>query len=214
MQVRTEIADPFSYAGTLVGFHGRTAERTFSGYQLRCMLLEKDSEISNPTQYCFEPNGSALRYSKGFGWFQTVYNRIVPFQGRSFAEDVEVTDGGKPYLKLRVEKIELISHVDEVDFVPPPTAVGPLGDRVSGVHPVVVETSPPQWPASLRSQHVTVTTEIVIGKDGHVVSAHAVSGPAEAYKACEDSARKWIYKPYLILGEPVEVEAKILCNLN
>jgi hypothetical protein len=214
MQVRTEIVDPFSYAATLVGFHGRTVERTFSGYQLQCVLLEKDSAISNPTQYCFEPDGSVLRYIKGFGWFQTVYNRIAPFQGRSLAQDVEVTDGGKPYLKLRVDTFELISHVDDADFVPPPAAVGPLGDRVSGVHPVPIKTSFPQWPASLRSQHFTVTAEIVIGKDGHVITARGVSGPAEGYKACEDSVRKWVFKPYLILGEPVEVEAKVLCSNN
>jgi hypothetical protein len=214
LQVRSEIVDPFSYAATLVGFHGRTVERTFSGYQLQCVLLEKDSEISNPTQYCFEPDGSVLRYSKGFGWFQTVYNDIAPFQGRSLAQTVEVTDGGKPYLKLRVATIELISHVDDADFVPPPTAIGPLNDRVSGVHPVPIKTGFPQWPASLRSQHFTVTAEVVIGKDGHVVSAHGVSGPAEGYKACEDSARKWIFKPYLILDKPVEVETRILCSNN
>jgi hypothetical protein len=214
LQVRSEIVDPFSYAATLVGFHGRNVERIFGDYKLQCVLIERDSEISNPTQYCFEPDGSVLRYSKGFGWFQTVYNDILPFQGRSLAQAVEVTDGGKPYLKLLVETIELISHVDDADFVPPPTAIGPLGDRVSGVHPVPIKTSFPQWPASLRSQHFTVTTEVVIGKDGHVVSAHGVSGPAEGYKACEDSVRKWLFKPYLILGEPVEVEAKILCSNN
>lgn len=214
LQVRNEIVDPFSYAATLVGFRGRDVERIFSDYKLRCVLLEKDSEISNPTQYCFEPDGSVLRYSKGFGWFQTVYNQIVPFQGRSIAQEVEVTDGGKPYLKLRVQTIELIPHVGDADFVPPTTAIGPLGNRISGVHPVLVKMIPPQWPASLRSQHFTVTTEIVVGKDGHVVSAHGISGPAEGYKACEDSVRKWVFKPYLILGEPVEVEAKILCSLN
>jgi hypothetical protein len=214
LQVRSEIVDPFSYAATLVGFHGTDVERIFSDYKLWCVLLEKDSEISNPTQYCFEPDGSVLRYSKGFGWFQTVYNQIAPFQGRSLAQEVEVTDAGKPYLKLRVQTIELISHVDDADFVPPPSALGPLGNRVSGVHPVVVKMIPPQWPASLRSQHFTVTTEVVIGKDGHVVSAHGISGPAEGYKECEDSVRKWTFKPYLILGEPVEVEAKILCSLN
>ena len=214
LQVRTEVVDPFSYAATLVGFHGSAVERTFSGYKLQCVQLQKDSEISNPTEYCFDPNGSVLRYSKGFGWFQTVYNRIAPFQGRSLAQDVEVTDGGKPYLKLRMDTIELISRVDDADFVPPPTAVGPLGDRVSGIHAAPIKTSFPQWPASLRSQHFTVTAEIVIGKDGHVVSAHVVSGPAEGYKACEDSVRKWLFKPYLILGEPVEVEAKILCSNN
>jgi hypothetical protein len=214
IQVRSEIVDPFSYAATLVGFHGRTVERTFSGYHLQCVLLEKDSEISNPTQYCFEPDGSVLRYSKGFGWYQTVYNRIAPFQARSLAQDVEVTDGGKPYLKLRVDTIELISHVDDADFVPPPTAIGPLGDRVSGVHPVPIKTSFPQWPASLRSQHFTVTAEVVIGKDGHVMTAQGVSGPAEGFKPCEYSMRKWVFKPYLILGKPVEVEAKIQCSNN
>jgi|ERR1700722_2930645 len=214
LQVRAEIVDPFSYVATLMGFHGRNVERIFGDYKLRCVLIEKDSEISNPTQYCFEPDGSVLRYSKGFGWFQTVYNDIVPFQGRNLAHVVEVTDAGKPYLKLLVGTIELISHVNDADFVPPPTAIGPIGDRVSGVHPVPIKPSLPQWPAALRSQHFTVTTEVVIGKDGHVVSVHGVSGPAEGYKACEDSVRKWVFKPYLILGEPVEVEAKILCSNN
>ena len=217
LQVRSEIVDPFSYAATLVDFHGRTIERTFSGYRLQCVLLEKDSEISNPTQYCFESDGAVLRYSKGFGWFQTVYNDISPFQGRSLAQAVEVTDGGKPYLKLRVATIELISHVDDADFAPPPTAIGPLGGRASGVHPVPTLlsrlTRASSKPAT-RSQHFTVTAEVVIGKDGHVVSAHAVSGPTEGYKACEDSARKWVFKPYLILDKPSEVEARISCSNN
>lgn len=214
LQVRAEVVDPFAYAFTLVDFHGRNVERTFGDYKLQCVLFEKDSQISSPTQYCFEPNGSVLRYSKGFGWFQTVYNRIVAFQGRSLARDVEVTNGGKPYLKLRVEAIELISHVNDADFLPSPAAIGPLGDRVSGVHPAPIKTTSPQWPAALRKQHFAVTAEIVIGKDGRVVSAHGVSGPAEAYKACEDSARKWVFAPYLVFGKPVEVETKIVCANN
>lgn len=71
-----------------------------------------------------------------------------------------------------------------------------------------------QWPASFGLQHFTVTTEIVIGKDGHVASAHGVSGPAEGYKACEESVKKWVFAPYLVLGKPVEVETKIMCSNN
>jgi hypothetical protein len=212
VQVRAEVLDPFSYAATLVGFHGIAVEKNFSGYKLQCVLLERDTQISNPSQYCFEPDSSVLRYSKGFGWFQTVLNQIVPFQGRNLAQDVEVTDGGKPYLKLHVDTIELISHVDDAAFAPPPAAVGPIAERISGVHPVPIKTSFPQFPASLRSQHFTVTTKIVIGKDGHVISAHGISGPADAYKACEDSVLKWVFKPYLVLGEPVEVETEALCS--
>ncbi len=214
-QVRLEVIAPFNYAATLLGFHGRNVERTFSGYKLQCVLIEGDSEISDPTQYCFEPGSSVLRYNRGLGWFQTVYNRIVPFQERNLAQDVDVTDGGKPYLKLRVETMELLSHVDDANFLPPPDAVGPLGGRVSGVRSEPIRMpSLPQWPASLRAQHFAVRVEIVIGKDGHVVSAHAVSGPPEGYKACEDAVRRWVFKPYLVLDKPVEVEQKVECSNN
>lgn len=148
-QVQGEIIAPFSYATTLQGFRGRSVQRTFNGYNLQCVLIEKSSmKLSDPTQYCFEPDSSTLRYSRGSGWFQTAYNRIVSFQGRNVAQDVDVTDGGKPYLKLRVKTIELISQVNETDFSPSPHAVGPIGGRISGVRPTLVKMSPLQLPAS------------------------------------------------------------------
>lgn len=214
VQVGAEVLDPFFYAATLQDVHARNVERTFSGYKLQCLVIEKNAGVSDPTQYCFEPNSSILRYSRGFGWFQTVYNQIVTFQGRNLAREVDVTDGGKPYLKLSVKTIELIPVTDDTDFLPPPDAVGPLGDRVSGVQEMPTKTSFPHWPTSLRAQHFTVTVEIVIGKDGHVISAHGISGPSEGYKACEDSVRKWIFPPYLVLNKPVEVEEKVSCSNN
>jgi outer membrane biosynthesis protein TonB len=59
-----------------------------------------------------------------------------------------------------------------------------------------------------------VEVQIVIGTDGHVVSAQAVTGPSKAYKAAEDTVRKWIFQPYLVLGEPVEVESKVQLQNN
>jgi outer membrane biosynthesis protein TonB len=67
----------------------------------------------------------------------------------------------------------------------------------------------PEWPSSVRQQHFLVTVEIVIGKDGCVISAHAASGPPEAYKAAEMAARKWLYQPYIVAGEPTEVETRV-----
>jgi hypothetical protein len=213
-QVRAEVVSPFSYAETLQGFRARSVERTFGAYTLQCVLIERDSAtvISAPTEYCLEPDSSILRYARGFGWFQTAYNGIISFQGRNIPREVDVTDGGKPYLKLRVDMIEMISHLDDSDLTPPSDAVGLLGNRVSGVNPKPTKLSFPQWPASLRGQHFSVEVAIVIGKGGHVVSARALTGPPEAHKTCEDSARKWVYSPYLVLGEPVEVETKVVCN--
>lgn len=213
-QVRAEVLAPFFYAATLQDVHLRPVERTFGAYKLQCVAVEKNASISDPTQYCFEPDSSILRYSRGFGWFQTVYNRIVTFQNRNVAQDVDVTNGGKPYLKLRVQTLELIPHGGDADFLPPSNAVGPLGGRISGIFEMPVKTAPLQSPGSLGGQHFTVTVDIVIGKDGHVISAQGISGPRDGYKACEDSVRKWVFAPYLVLKQPVEVEEKVSCTFN
>jgi hypothetical protein len=206
LQVRSEIVDPFWYAATLQGFHVRYIEKSFSGYNLACALIENESANSDPTQYCFEPEGSVLRYTRGFGWNQTTCNRIVSFQGRNISQDVDVTNAGKPYLNLHVETIESLPRVDDANFLPPRDAIR-VGDRISGVSPVPINTSShPEFPASLRAKHFTVKLKIVIGKDGRVASVHGVAGPPEAYKACEQAFRKWTFKPYLVLGKPVEVE--------
>lgn len=122
-----------------------------SGYKLQCFLPERDQEISDPTQYCFEPGGSVLRYDLGHSWFQ----------GRNLAREVDVTDGGKPLLELRVQTIELISHLDDADFIPPPDAIGPFGDRVRdvGLHPIHKPILF-EWPPSLRAQHFTVQAQL------------------------------------------------------
>jgi hypothetical protein len=209
--VRAEIVDPFSYASTLQGFSARSLDRTFGGYTLQCTLIERNpGTIDDPTQYCFEPGGTVLRYSRGSGWDQTVYNSIETFEGRSVARDVEVTQGGKRYLKMHIETLESISHPEAADLAPAADAVRVSTEKISGVRPKLVSSGPfPAYPKSLRGKPFKVHLEIVVGKDGSVVSAHAVDGPPEAYKAFEDAVRSWKYLPYLVLGRPVEVQTTV-----
>lgn len=215
IQIREEVVEPFSFAATLKDFHATNTERSFGIHKLDCVLLEREpATVGDPSQYCFEHGGSVLRYSQGTGWHQTTYNDITSLQGRNIAREVEVTDAGKPYLRLVVKTLERIPQVDENDFLPPPSAVSLQGKRQSGVILRPVRSEPPEWPNSLRSQHFSVMVEIVTGKDGHVVSAHAVSGPLDAYKSAKKTARKWIFQPYLVLGEPAEVESRIILSNN
>lgn len=215
LQVRSEVIDPFSYAASLQGVLPANIERKFGKYTLNCFVMKNGSGgISIPAQYCFEDNSSLLRYARGFGWFQTAYNDIVSFQGRNIGRDVEVTDGGKPFLKLHVKTIEAIETIDDKDFVPPDNAIDLSGKRVTGVVVKPIKQPFPEWPSALRREHFKVEVQIVIGKDGHVVSAHAVAGPSDAYKAAEDTVRKWAFLPYLVLGEPVEVESKVQLQNN
>ena len=71
------------------------------------------------------------------------------------------------------------------------------GDRCCGV-----SEGASTWPASPRQQLFIVKFEIVVRKDGRVLSAHAVSGTPEAYKAGEPAVKEWAFKPYLVMGKP------------
>jgi protein TonB len=50
--------------------------------------------------------------------------------------------------------------------------------------------------------------QAIVGKDGKVIEARAVSGPVELQGAATGSVRKWEFRPFLVMGEPVEFESK------
>jgi len=209
-QVAKETINPFFEIADLDRPQLHQTSEKFGGHILECAAIEKGTGgFSNPLQYCFSSGMKELRYKRGSGWYQTTYNDIVSFSGISFAKSIDVYKGGKPYLRLRVQRIELAPEVKDAEFIPPVGAKKLGGQTISGVRPTLLKTSFPTWPDSLRHQQFSVTVEILIGKDGHVESAHATSGPQSAYKEAEKTARKWVYKPYLVLGEPAEVTTEI-----
>ena len=53
-----------------------------------------------------------------------------------------------------------------------------------------------------------------ISKGGTIQNLHAVSGPPMLYQSAIDAVRQWRYKPYILNGEPVEVETTIQVNFT
>jgi TonB family protein len=75
----------------------------------------------------------------------------------------------------------------------------------------LVTKAPPVYPPDARKAHITGTVVLsaIIGKDGTVENLKVVSGPAALQQASLDAVRQWSYEPYLLNGEPVEVETTI-----
>lgn len=69
----------------------------------------------------------------------------------------------------------------------------------------------PVYPADAKKARVqgTVVLEAVVGKDGSISELKALSGPKELQESALDAVKQWRYKPYLLNGEPVEVDTKI-----
>jgi protein TonB len=74
----------------------------------------------------------------------------------------------------------------------------------------------PRYPpiALVSHQQGTVVLAATISKDGTIINLHVVSGPAMFQGAAVDAVRNWRYRPYMLNGEPVDVETTINVNFT
>jgi len=74
----------------------------------------------------------------------------------------------------------------------------------------------PQYPPEAGRARIegTVVLMAVIGRDGTVKDVRIESGLPILAQAAIDAVRQWRYKPYMIEGEPVEVDSRITINFT
>lgn len=74
----------------------------------------------------------------------------------------------------------------------------------------------PVYPEMARRNHIqgTVLMKAVIDKDGYISELTALSGPRELIEAAMGAVKQWRYRPYLLQGQPVQVETQIVVNFT
>ncbi len=74
----------------------------------------------------------------------------------------------------------------------------------------------PDYPANARANHIqgSVAMRAVIGKDGRIHDLQIISGPSELVAAAQEAVEQWRYKPFLLQGEPLEIETQITVNFT
>jgi protein TonB len=77
------------------------------------------------------------------------------------------------------------------------------GNRIAG--------ESPQYPAIAKAARIqgTVVLQATISKNGTIENLRVISGPPMLQSAASEAVRSWRYKPYLLNGEPVEVETQV-----
>jgi protein TonB len=108
----------------------------------------------------------------------------------------------------------IIGSTSKVAYLPPPPKrVVPKRIRVSqGVtRGLLIHRVRPVYPAIARQARVqgTVLLQAIIAKDGSIQNLQAVSGHPMLVPAAIAAVREWRYKPYLLNGQPVEVETQV-----
>jgi len=80
----------------------------------------------------------------------------------------------------------------------------------------VVTRSAPDYPIAAKQARVqgSVIVVAVVGADGHVKSAKAVSGPPLLLNSAVNAVKDWVYKPAKLNGAPIESETRVELNFT
>jgi TonB family protein len=74
----------------------------------------------------------------------------------------------------------------------------------------------PTYPENALRMRIegSVELEATISKSGAITLVKVLSGDAMLSQAAMDAVKQWKYKPYLLNGEPVEIQTQITVNFK
>jgi len=74
----------------------------------------------------------------------------------------------------------------------------------------------PIYPRNALTMHVEGSVELqaTISKTGDITKVKVLSGDGLLAKAASDAVKQWKYKPYLLNGEPVEIQTEVTINFK
>jgi TonB family protein len=131
--------------------------------------------------------------------------------------------------RIKVPAAQRIAIVAACSVVALTTCVSALALRMNNISPTasqsdapksihvnyadmkIVTKVQPQYPADAKAAGVQgeVVLKAVIGKEGVPEQLSVEKGPKELQKSALDAVRQWRWQPYLLNGEPVEVDTNI-----
>jgi peptidyl-prolyl cis-trans isomerase A (cyclophilin A) len=121
-------------------------------------------------------------------------------------------DNDKPLTPVMLNKVTIVP--EGAPLPPLPGAVAPPKQIAisAGVAVGLLENhSPPVYPPDAKKAGIsgTVVLRAVIGSGGRVKNVTVISGPQLLQQAAIDAVKTWVYRPYLLNGQPVEVKTTI-----
>ena len=133
---------------------------------------------------------------------------IVMGRGASLKADADVVPPG--FVSMSSSGVAALPIASGQPVMPKPVS---QTMRVSqGVSQgLVVRRVQPNYPASALQMHVEgeVNLSATVSKNGDIAAVKIISGHPLLATAAADAVRRWKYKPYLLNGEPVEIQTEV-----
>jgi TonB family protein len=173
----------------------------------------------NEDMYCLSRDTHVLRVTVLYPGVLLAYNRVTRFDGREVPYSVELSQARVKRGEFEVETLETW-RPDDAIFTPPAEATTQSSTvRISGgvMAGMIIEKVEPRYPEDAKQRHVAgqVVMAAVITKQGTIDDLEVVSSEdASLSQAAVGAVKNWRYRPYLLNGQPVEVETTITVNFG
>jgi len=237
MEMEREFVDPLPDVKLLANVPFNV--KVLGSGTLSCLDPQGDSGVPRALAdwtYCLGHERPILRVSVSVGSHtQYTHNHIVSFQGRFLAGDLQFMQADKPVFTAHMESIEPLAETDDALFEPPADArlvevkaaeadqedaptrrLIPITVAGGIAQGMLIKKVSPDYPAIAYAARVdgTVVLSAVINKEGRIENLRVVTGPPMLQQSALDAVRKWVYRPYLLNGNPVAVQTTINVVFN
>jgi protein TonB len=146
---------------------------------------------------------------------QQIPKRVVPETGIPFGPPPELATGGGPSRPSGPGIPDgILSSTGDANVIPmPPRPVHhpPISHWMEGNLIHRVQPAYPPLAVQTRTQG-QVVLRAVISREGTIEKLQVVSGHPLLVRAALEAVRQWRYRPYVLNGEPVEVETQVTVN--
>ncbi len=201
-------------------------DRPFGSVKMPCVMVEpkmpgSGESTSNlpigmfPT-YCFEPQRVMLRAYLAYGGTSVLYQQLVRVQGRLLPKELTISEGANRLVTAGLDGVNGIA-ADAPELKPEEgatksKAAGAITLDQGALEGLLVKKVPPVYPqaATAARDQGRVQLAVLIGKDGLIHEIKVLQAPAPSLVgAAMECVRQWQWKPFMLQGEPVEVETKV-----
>ena len=164
--------------------------------------------------YCFDSSVPVLRFMRSSNVVYTEFDHLEMMQNRILPKGITVSYGAQRIMTFTVDAVDGLAS-NQATVTPPADA------RQSSPFDVIspsaalarlAKSVPPAYPPRAKAEHITgtVVLDAWIGTDGKVKDVRVVGSPSPLLtKAAEDAVAQWQYQPYVLNGEPQEVNTLV-----
>ncbi len=164
--------------------------------------------------YCFDSSVPVLRVTRSSNVVFTEFDHLEMIQNRVVAKGIAVNFGAQPIITFSVDALEGLA-ANQATVTPPADATQSSPFDVispSAAQARLAKSVPPTYPGAAKAEHITgtVVLDAWIGTDGKVKDVRLVGSPSPLLtKAAKDAVAQWQYQPYLVGGQPQEVNTLV-----